>query len=366
MNGHERLDAVLHRRKPDKVPFAPYDEMVPRGSFERELRNRGMVLWTFRTVPYWSEFPNVTFETRVEGDRVTTIAHTPVGSVSSWYTTHLSRTIARERSNQGGGWIKSVEDYDPVIFMIGDELFHPDHEVFDWISRDLGGDGHVRVQSGLGPPYTGAYGYYGMGTPDGLPNYVYAPLDFPDHYARLIAALERRNRRVFDAVADCPAEVFNLGDVSDYYGPKQFREQDLPFYEEYVPLLHARGKILTNHAHSSHLQQVKDLIPMTGLDVIDAFTPPPVGNLSLAEARAAWGDRVIIGLNFPESIFWEPTEEVKAYTLDLLRSDPGGPLIITLTEMGISMLADDMTEQAFKAGMRAIMDAIDEYSSEGM
>jgi hypothetical protein len=36
-----RIDAVLHHEEPDQVPFAPYDNLVPRGEFVRKLRNRG-------------------------------------------------------------------------------------------------------------------------------------------------------------------------------------------------------------------------------------------------------------------------------------------------------------------------------------
>ena len=120
-------------------------------------------------------------------------------------------------------------------------------------------------------------------------------------------------------------------------------------------------KIVYNHAHSSHLAAYKELLLETGLDMIDAFTPPPVGDLSVAEARKAWQERMVISINFPETIFWSGPEETKKYTLDLLKQDPAGLWIITTTEMGISMLSDDKTEQAYKSGMRAIMDAIDEY-----
>lgn len=359
MNARERIEAVLHRQKPDKVPFAPYIEMVPRGDLTRELRNRGMGMWTFHTRIFWSEMPNVTFETRVEGTKTTNIVHTPVGSVSGWTRTHMTRKISRGRGNLREGMIKSVGDYDPVIFMIEDEVFHQDYAVYDWLNRDLGGDGHVRV-AGMGPPYSGAYGYYGLGTPDGMSNYVYHQLDHPDHFAKLLEAMERRNERLFPLLANCPAEVICVGGVNGQYGPKQYEEYELPWYKKWVPRFHEKGKIVYPHAHSSHLKSYKDLLAQTGYDMIDAFTPPPVGDLSIEEARAAWGDK-IIAVNFPETIFWSGPEATKQYTLNLLKQDPTGLLIITATEMAISMLDDDETERAFKAGMRAIMDAIDEY-----
>lgn len=44
MTPTERIEAVLRGGRPDRVPFVPYDNLVPRGSFERELRDRGMGL----------------------------------------------------------------------------------------------------------------------------------------------------------------------------------------------------------------------------------------------------------------------------------------------------------------------------------
>jgi hypothetical protein len=52
--------------------------------------------------------------------------------------------------------------------------------------------------------------------------------------------------------------------------------------------------------------------------------------------------------------------ETRRYTLDLLESDPSGALVIGMTTMGTSRIVDDETEQVFRAGMMAIMDAIDE------
>ena len=360
MNARERIEAVLHHQKPDKVPFAPYDEMIPRGDFARELRNRGMGAWTFHTKLYWSEHPNCTFETRVEGTMTTHIVHTPVGDISTVSRTHMTRKISRGRSNLRKGWIERVEDYEPVIYMIDDEVFHPDYEVYDWIERDLGGDGHVRVSAGIGAPFMSAYGYYGLGTPNGLENCIYAQVDHPNEFARLLEAIERRNQRMLPILLDCPAEVICIGGVNGHYGPRQYKEFIVPWYQEYVPLLHDKGKIVYNHAHSSHLKAYKDLLLETGLDMVDAFTPPPVGDLSVAEARAAWGDKIVISINFPETIFWFGPEATKQYTMDLIKQDPTGLLIITTTEMGTSMISDDKTEQAYKSGMRAIMDAIDE------
>ena len=226
MNARERINAVIHHQKPDKVPFAPLAGMVPRGEFTRELRDRGMGVMT-RTNLWWSEMPNVTFERRVEGDKITTIAHTPVGSVSSWTRTHLPREAVGGRAILQEGMIKSLEDYDPVIFMIEDEVFHQDYAVYDWLTRDLGGDGVVRANR-FDAPYWHVYSHFGRSSPVGAENFVYHQHDHPDHFGALIQAFERRNERLFPIVANCPAELIEVGAIDGVYGPKQFEQYFIP------------------------------------------------------------------------------------------------------------------------------------------
>ncbi|MGB9760783.1 MAG: hypothetical protein ACP5KW_11755 [Thermoproteota archaeon] len=40
----EKIMKVLCKKSSESVPFVPYDNLIPRGTFERELRNRGMGL----------------------------------------------------------------------------------------------------------------------------------------------------------------------------------------------------------------------------------------------------------------------------------------------------------------------------------
>jgi len=353
MNFSERINAVLHHNKPDKAPFAPYDNLIPRGVFERELRNRGMGLCCRRS-SIRSETPDVWSESHSHGDIVETIYHTPVGDVSTKMRTRLGR-ISDGGSVRLEWMIKDVRDYEPVIFMIDNAEFHSNEEGYHRPVRQMGIDGIVR-DSGLSPPYDSSEGYFG------LFKWATEQYDHPEHFARLLDALERRAERLFPCVAASPAEFIAFGGLSGSYGPDKFREHVLPFYQKYVPLLHEKGKICAMHAHASNLLGFKDLIAQTGMDVIEAFTPPPIGDLSVAEARKAWGDDTIIWVNFPETIFWHGKEKTKDYTMDLLQSDPTGKIVIGMTEMGLYGVADKVTEQAFKSGIEAIMEAIDEHA----
>ena len=355
MNFLERISAVLHGERPDRVPYAPYDNLVPRGDFERELRNRGMGL-CLRRLGIWSEMPRVGVEWKTEGDISYTICQTPKGSVRSARRTHVGR-ISDGESIEAEWMIKEVADYEPVIFMIEDTIYHADYRGFLGHVRDVGSDGIVRFE-GTGPPYDATDAYLS------LEDWAQAQHDHPEEFGRLLEALERRDARLMPLVLEGPGELVSMGSLSGIYGPRQYERYALPFYQKYIPELKAAGKIPTLHAHNSNLTAFVDLVKRTGVPVIEAFTPPPVGDLSLADAREAWGAEMVIWVNFPETLFLLGRDRTYDYTVDLLRQDKAsGRLVIGMTEMGSYGITDDESERLFKDGMRAIMDAIDDHGA---
>jgi hypothetical protein len=337
MNFLARINAVLHHQKPDKVPFAPSENLIPRGDFEREMRNRGMGLYAKRAT-YWSETPNVRVESKRQVDGFLTIYHTPVGSVSTGKNRRM---------------IKDVDDYEPVIFMVNDTVFHADYSGYSNLVRDLGADGIVRG-SGIEPPLEDIVKYIGVAN---LENERQA---HPEKFAKLLEALEQRMEKLLPLIENSPAEFISVGEIGDFTTPEQFKKYLLPFYQKYVPCLHEKGKLCALDVRTSKLKAFKELIPQTGIDVVEGFTPPPIGDLSLEEARATWGKDIIIWLNFPETILLDGAGKTREYTMNLLKSDAmSNALIIGLTSM--KSITDEAMEHTFKEGLRAILDAV-EYS----
>jgi hypothetical protein len=79
------------------------------------------------------------------------------------------------------------------------------------------------------------------------------------------------------------------------------------------------------------LKVLKNLIAQSPIDIIEALHPPPMGDLSLDEALAAWKDK-IIWIGYPGAIYELGPKAVKKYTLDLLRSAvPGDRLVIAMS-----------------------------------
>jgi hypothetical protein len=357
MDFRARMNAVLHHQLPDQVPFAPYDNLVPRGDFERMLRNRGMGL-CLRRATIWEEMPNVSIETKNEGDISVKIYHTPVGDLTTRSKTHTGRIKDDDLDLDVEGLIKGIDDYAAAIFMIEDTILHMDESIYLDTYRDVGADGIVR-DAGMQPPY-GATRYL-YGGVSGLPRWSQDQHDFPDHFERLVQAVIEREEKRLQLIVNSPAEYIGLGDLDGTWGPEKIRKYDLPLYQRWVPILKSKGKICALHAHALNLSYFKEIISEIGCDVIEAFTPAPVGNLSIAEARAAWGKDTVIWVNFPETIFWAGVDETKRYTIDLMKSDaPGNSLVIGFTEMGTWGAMTDQAERVFGDGTLAIMEAIEE------
>ena len=136
----------------------------------------------------------------------------------------------------------------------------------------------------------------------------------------------------WEIAANSPAEIVHFPDnITDILGPERFKHYCLPCYNELGQLLHKKGKRLAVHMDGM-LSSLKKAIAQTEVDIIEAFTPPPMGDLSLKEARSLWEDKVI-WINFTSSIHLSPPEEVRAHTINLLREVvPGDRFLIGNTE----------------------------------
>ena len=67
-------------------------------------------------------------------------------------------------------------------------------------------------------------------------------------------------------------------------------------------------------------------------EIIEAFTPPPDGDLPLRVAREMWPEK-IIWINFPCSLHLESTDVIKNYTRKLLEEiNPKNRFLFGITE----------------------------------
>ena len=158
-------------------------------------------------------------------------------------------------------------------------------------------------------------------------------------------------------VAQSPALHANYGGnvVPQITGPELFGEYYLPHYNEAAEIMHQHGKLIGSHLDDD-CGLLAEAIGETDLDYIEAFTPAPTTDMTVAEARAAWPDKVL-WLNFPCETHLQPEAEIAAMAMSLVdqAGTPDGLLI------GIT---DDVPENRWRQSFTAIMDGLEQHGRD--
>jgi len=344
LNIRERAVAVYRGEEPDRIPWLIYDGLCPRGSIARQLRNKGLGLKVSASV-LREETPHVRVEAKTLHNIVHRTFRTPLGDLSQKERIGLPE-------GAGSSWIvehlvKQVSDFEICEFIIEDTVYVPDYRPFLEAERNLGDDGITFVWAGRSPLQKMQLELMGYTT------FAVAIHRYRSEFESLMRVLEKKAEERYRILAESPAEIINGTDNinSQIVSPPLFERYIVPFYDRQSRILHKNDKILEDHM-DGRLRHLKGMISSMDLDAIEAFTPPPMGDLPLAEARAAWGGK-IIGLNFPESVFLMGPEAVKKHMLRLLgEAAPGDKFLVTVTEeipleyrwAGLSTVTDVLRE----------------------
>jgi hypothetical protein len=119
--------------------------------------------------------------------------------------------------------------------------------------------------------------------------------------------------------------------------------------------MHKHGKLIGCHFDANN-RLIASAIAATPLDYIEAFTPAPDTDMTLAEARTAWPGKVL-WINFPSSVHLRPDAEVEQTTVNLLEEADGVEgLLFGITE--------DMPPERWQKSCTAIMDGLDRHAVE--
>ncbi len=326
MTPRDRLLAALRGQPIDAVPWSCYSGLIPRGETERLLRERGMALITPVT-PYTRETPNVEVISREARESGRTFTYrtfrTPVGEVTE---------KRGAESGYGSSWIvehmiRRPEDYAVVEFMVRDTILRPNFEAVAELEADLGGDG-VALAWTTRSPYQQMYIEM-----MGLERMVLDRADGLPEFASLHQAMDDLAERIHRLVAQSPVTlIWNPENLTDLVaGGPVFESYYVPYYNRVADIAAEAGKIVVSH-FDGRLASLTRPIARTRLPVVEAFTPPPMGDLTVSAAKAAWPDKVV-WINFPGSVFWETPAEVRRFTRELLEEAmPGGRFVLGITE----------------------------------
>jgi hypothetical protein len=155
---------------------------------------------------------------------------------------------------------------------------------------------------------------------------------YRDRVDALYQALSKKMEGLYEIAAQSPADYVWIGENMEglLVSPPLFEKYFIPEYEKCCRIIHRHGKKVAFHM-DGRLNVLKNLIAQTPIDIIEAFHPPPMGDLPLDEALRVWKDKVI-WVGFPGAIYSLGTETVKEYTLNLLRAAiPAERLVIAMS-----------------------------------
>jgi len=107
--------------------------------------------------------------------------------------------------------------------------------------------------------------------------------------------------------------------VPPLHGRRDFLDFNVQYDKPIADKIHNAGGRLHIHCHG-HLKLVLDGFLETGADVLHPVEPPPMGNVSAAEARKVLGDKVCIEGNIQISNMYGNTpEQIREETAALIR-----------------------------------------------
>ena len=133
-------------------------------------------------------------------------------------------------------------------------------------------------------------------------------LDLADEIPELMDLLELLNELTLNKLREAvktPARYIKLWEnlAIETIGIRHYRRHIVPTYRRIFEILSAAGKRLLVH-YDGKLRIIADDIAELDFD-IDSLTPPPEGDMSVAEARARWPDK-FLWLHPPLGWFHEP------------------------------------------------------------
>ena len=278
----ERVEIALHGGHADYVPFTIYEGMLPQCSVERELRNRGLCI-VYRIPVVRTYHPNVKIHQEVfwedrDREMTRTVYETPVGTLSTLDEAAGFTAWHHEKM------FKSPDDYKALLFLINDEVYEPDYEAFAEAEREAGDDAIFRAGFGLEPLQELISGSFME-----MQTFCFEWMDRRDEILKLYAALvENRgasctpswpNRRPATPTTAATSSPRSSGCAI-------FQQYYVPHYNEAAEVMHKHGKLIGCHFDANCTRCSPRTSPGTDLDYIEAFTPAPDTDMTLAEARA--------------------------------------------------------------------------------
>lgn len=301
----DRVADMLRKRSVDRVPFTVYENKVEPGRAERELRNDGMCIVCRTPSFYRVVTPGCGEVTRRvpsnRGVRILRRVETAAGVLT---------TADVDRGDGQNAWheempLKDQRDYPALMAYVADMRYEARYEGVRQRITSGGGDLFCRGSLGYSPMHTIIYSYMGV------ERFAYEWADNRKRVIALYEALCAKYEELCLVAAGAPNLAVNIcGNVTaSVVSPALFAEYYLPVYRRACDILHRGSRLAGVHFDGITFPFARG-IAESGLDYVEALTPPPTCDVSVAKAHELWPDKAIWA-NFPSSVHLESEERIR-------------------------------------------------------
>jgi uroporphyrinogen-III decarboxylase len=282
-----------------------YHAVIPDyrdASFPESEATRSLGLYQCNSICYRVDF-DVGISVEIDGDDVVTKYITPKGDITT-------RVRYNEGMRRGGVTasilteypIKSREDFEAVGYIFEHADVIPCYKNFNRKNEEVGERGVVAAFCTTG--VSGMHFILQELMP--MDKFFLETYDHPQELSDLSAQIETLLDRIFEVVAEGPAQVVLLGVSFDSMitYPPFFEKYIMPSMKEKSERLHRANKYLLCHTDGEN-KGLLDLYVKSGIDVADSLCPAPMTKTTLKDAREAFGDSVTIWGGVPSVAFLE-------------------------------------------------------------
>jgi uroporphyrinogen-III decarboxylase len=276
---------------------------------------------------------------------------TPVGTVSKRVRQTETMAQAGIQGLEIEHLIKGPEDYPVVEAIVERTEIVPTYDEYLAYEAEVGEETVPLVCLPADPMYQILQDWIGY------EQAFYHLQDYPNRVHHLLDVLTAHAHAMQRVVLDSPARMFLHGEHfnSMLTPPPLFERYMMPYFQAFADRIHAAGKTLACHADadvSLLLDQIKD----SGFDMVECFVTAPMVPLTLEDARAAFGNDVIIWGGLPSTLLCDPVtdEAFETYMMDLFR-------IIAPGDAFILGVADNIMPETKLDRLRRVREMIDTY-----
>jgi hypothetical protein len=334
MNLKERVLAVIHKEKPDAVPwmgdlayFRNYLEMSNQMPKEyagedgllTQHRDYGVGFYLQGYFPMRTHYEGMDVIITQQGDDTITTIKTPLGNLEEVWRYLPSTYSSAPLKHQVTDW----HDLKILRYVYEHTHFEPDYALAESRKARLGAeDGFVLCYTPKSPVMEL------IALRAGIMAFTYMCLDAQEEVDETLAVMEQKHDIGAQMAIDSPAEFIMIPEnlSSEVIGRGYYKRYALPYQKKWTDAIRAAGKISFIHFDGT----IKGLIPevsRAGFDVLEALTPAPVGDITMWEMDALADEKVTLwggmpGAYFDDSISDENFDAFVIDTLEKMKQKP--------------------------------------------